>query len=544
MPKILPSILIFLLPYTPALAMTGKTMNKSELFHQHSENRGFVKSGTPQLYQLLFGTGAESAAFRAAYTELSRPAMDAFADSNNKHFRAHYDTTGFNAPNMTDRDLNGVPDYVDSTLVYLEYAWSLVIKLGYGAPRTDTMQGGSNAVDVYLEDLAPQKYYGVTYPDESFTTMGSSFLVLDNNYTDAVFPTKGYAALRVTSAHEFFHVIHYSYYGGGDAIWWMEESAVWMEDYAWDDVNDYLNYIDSYLLNRDISLDTNDQSMYGASLFAFFMAKKYGNDIIRQVWNTFRDRQSGKIDLLNMVLPEGLPAALDDLGVWLYFTGKRANPVDFLKDSALFKNAPTPGTTHMTIPAVDSLTFQRCTFKYVEISPPNGFAASDSLSFYFYERDGGIWKKEVILYNSPTDYAVKKLTDSPALVVAPRAFQKAIMVIALGSTEFQQRHIAYKVNRGYEKPVVPVPVAFTLNQNYPNPFNKETVITYYVPSESHIKLRVVNLAGQTVSILADRVDQKGPHSEPFQAAGLSSGVYLIILESGNTRITRKMLYLK
>jgi hypothetical protein len=544
MPKILLSMLIFLLPLTPALAVTGKTMSKSQLFNQNMENRGFIKSGTPLLFQLLNGSGGKSAAFRAAYTESGRPEMDTYADSDKGHFRAHYDTTGFNAPDMTRLDKNGIPVFVDSTLAYLEYAYALDIKLGFGAPKTDNVLGGSNAIDVYLEDLSPPPgYYGITYPDENFTSSGSSFMVLDNNFTDKVFPTKGYAALRVTSAHEFFHVIHYSYYGVSDAIWFMEESAVWMEDYAWDDVNDYLNYIDSYLLNRDVPLDTNDTSMYGASLFAFFMAEKYGNDTIRRVWNTFRDRQSGKIDLLvnpnPNILSDGLPSALNDLGVWLYFTGKRANPVDFLKDSALFKNTPTPGTLHLTIPAIDSLTLQRCTYKYVEISPPNGLAANDSLSFEFYERDGGIWKKEVILYNSPTDYAVKKLTDSPALVVPSRAFQKAIMVIALGSTEFQQHHIAYKVSRGYEKPFIPVPL-----QNYPNPFNKETTISYYVPIESHTELRVVNLAGQTVKVLADRIDQKGQYYVPFQAVGISSGAYLIVLDSGNGRITRKMLYLK
>lgn len=544
MQKFLFIILIFLLHLTPALA---KTLSKSELFYQNAGNRDFVKSGTPLLLQLLNGAGVKSAAFRAAYNESSRPSTDVFADSNKGHFRAHYDTTGVDAPNMTDSDWNGVPDFVDSTLVYLEYAYSIVIKLAYGAPKSDNGLGGSNAVDVYIEDLAPQKYYGVTYPDES-SSMGSSYssyLVLDNNYTDKIFPTQGYPALRVTSAHEFFHVIHYSYYGGDDSIWWMEESAVWMEDYAWDDVNDYIkNYADSYLLNRDVSLDTTDQSMYGASLFAFFLAKKYGPDTIRSVWSSFKDHQSGRIDLLNMVIPDpdGLPSVIADLGVWLYFTGVRANPVDFLKDSALFNRTVTPSATFLSVPAVDSLTFQHCTFKYVDISPPNGFALNDSLSFEFYERDGGLWKKEVILYNSPTDYVVKKLTGSPGLVVIPKFFQKAVLVIASGSTEYQQHYLVYSVKRGF----IPteVPVSMYLNQNYPNPFNKETLITYYVPKESHIKLRVVNLAGQTVSVLADRVDQKGQYTVPFNASGLPSGQYLIVLESGSTMVTGKMLFLK
>jgi hypothetical protein len=536
-------ILVFFLLLSPAFA---KTMTKTELFSQNAENMNFVKSGTPLLFQFLFGSQSRSAAFRAAYEQAGRPSTDVYSDSNKGHFRAHYDTTGVDAPNMSDLDKNGVPDFVDSTLVYLEYAYSIDIKLAYGAPKSDNGQGGSNAVDVYLQDLAPQKYYGVTYPEQT-SSSGSSYpayLVLDNNYTDAIFPTKGYPALRVTSAHEFFHVIHYTYYGGGDAIWWMEESAVWMEDYTWDDVNDYVNYADSYLQNRDTPLDTTDNSVYGASLFAFFLAKKYGTDTIRSVWSTFRDHQSGRIDLLNTVIPEpdDLSSAIADLGVWLYFTGIRANPVDFLKDSALFNRTVTPSSTFLSVPVVDSLTFQHCTFKYVDISLPNGLSSNDSLSFEFTEPDGGIWKREVILYNSPTDYQVKKLSGSPALAVVSKPFQKAILVIANGSTDYRQYHITYNIKRGFVQPEGPV--AFYLNQNYPNPFNKETLITYYVPKESHVKLRILNISGQEVSVLANRIDQKGLYEVPYNASGLSTGQYFIVLESGSTMIIRKMLFLK
>ncbi|MFA6470782.1 MAG: MXAN_6640 family putative metalloprotease [Candidatus Latescibacterota bacterium] len=542
MQKFLFIILIFL-HLSPALA---KTLSKSELFYQNAENRNFVKSGTPLLFQLLNNDGATSAAFRAVYNESSRPSANVYTDSDKGHFRAHYDTTGADAPDLTDSDKNGVPDYIDSTLVYLEYAYAIDIKLAYGAPKSDNGLGGSNAVDVYIEDLAPQKYYGVTYPDgsSSLASSYSSCLVLDNNYTDAVFPTKGYPALQVTSAHELFHVIHYSYYGGSDSVWWMEESAVWMEDYAWDDVNDYINYTDSYLQNRDTPLDTTDSTVYGASLFAFFLAKKYGPDTIRSIWSTFKDHRSASIDLLNTAIPDtdGLPSVIADLGVWLYFTGLRANPADFLKDSALFNRTVTPSASFSSVPAADSLTFQHCTFKYVDISPTNGFASNDSLSFEFNERNGGLWKKEVILYNSPTDYEVNKLNGSPSLVIVPKYYKKAVLVIANGSTDYQQYRLVYTIKQGFTP--TEVPVAMYLNQNFPNPFNSETSITYYVPKESHIKLRVVNLAGQTVSVLADRVDQKGRYTVSFNASGVSSGQYFIVLESGATLITRKMLYLK
>ena len=37
-------------------------------------------------------------------------------------------------------------------------------------------------------------------------------------------------ALRVTLAHEFFHVVQFGYYQGLDGSWWQEATATWMED--------------------------------------------------------------------------------------------------------------------------------------------------------------------------------------------------------------------------------------------------------------------------------------------------------------------------
>ena len=42
-----------------------------------------------------------------------RPEKDAFAISDSGHFYIHYDTTGNAAPNLTDNNGNGIPDYVD-----------------------------------------------------------------------------------------------------------------------------------------------------------------------------------------------------------------------------------------------------------------------------------------------------------------------------------------------------------------------------------------------------------------------------------------------
>ncbi|MGC8596112.1 MAG: T9SS type A sorting domain-containing protein, partial [Candidatus Kryptoniota bacterium] len=89
-----------------------------------------------------------------------------------------------------------------------------------------------------------------------------------------------------------------------------------------------------------------------------------------------------------------------------------------------------------------------------------------------------------------------------------------------------------------------LPTEFSLSQNYPNPFNPSTVISYDIPKKSHVSLKVYNIVGQEVATLFDGEREPGSYVAVFDAGKLSSGVYLYILQAGETRITHKMLLLK
>lgn len=85
---------------------------------------------------------------------------------------------------------------------------------------------------------------------------------------------------------------------------------------------------------------------------------------------------------------------------------------------------------------------------------------------------------------------------------------------------------------------------FALQANYPNPFNPSTVISYQLPASEHVTLEVFNLAGQRVATLVDQQQSPGRYRVRFEAAGLSSGVYLYKLQAGNYTQARKMILLK
>lgn len=76
------------------------------------------------------------------------------------------------------------------------------------------------------------------------------------------------------------------------------------------------------------------------------------------------------------------------------------------------------------------------------------------------------------------------------------------------------------VNRGVQ-PTFPSSVS--LLQNYPNPFNPSTVIEYAVPERSQVDLRVYNLRGQEVAVIAHGVQDAGTHQARFDGLRLSSG---------------------
>lgn len=88
------------------------------------------------------------------------------------------------------------------------------------------------------------------------------------------------------------------------------------------------------------------------------------------------------------------------------------------------------------------------------------------------------------------------------------------------------------------------PVDFSLAANFPNPFNPSTVIRFGIPVTSAVRLSVYDLLGREVRSLANDVRQPGTYEVRFDAAGLSSGVYLYRLVAGTYVETRTMLLVR
>ena len=88
------------------------------------------------------------------------------------------------------------------------------------------------------------------------------------------------------------------------------------------------------------------------------------------------------------------------------------------------------------------------------------------------------------------------------------------------------------------------PNTFTLEQNYPNPFNPSTKVTFSLAKSGFTILNVYNILGQKVASLVSGNLQAGTHEVNFNAANLSSGIYIYRLESNANVATKKMILLK
>ncbi len=85
------------------------------------------------------------------------------------------------------------------------------------------------------------------------------------------------------------------------------------------------------------------------------------------------------------------------------------------------------------------------------------------------------------------------------------------------------------------------PESFRLGQNYPNPFNPETTIPFQVKEPCRVTLKVYDMLGNEVAVLADGLYPAGNHTIRFNAAGLPSGLYLVRMEAGGFTSSRKMV---
>ena len=229
---------------------------------------------------------------RSAYAVPEAPRSPACADQ----FCVHWVAEGIDAPNLADvngaADRDGVPDYVERVLAIGAHVHAIENgKLGWREPRSDGRRGGRRGkTDVYLKELG-HMLFGYAAPDDGQVPKGDrlprrlhGYLVLDEDYATSQYPgTRPAAALKVTFAHEYCHILQMGYDAYQDA-WMAESTAVWMEDQVYNRIDDYLRYVRRWLRLYRTPLTANSIREYGAAVWNEWLVRRYGREIVRSAW--------------------------------------------------------------------------------------------------------------------------------------------------------------------------------------------------------------------------------------------------------------------
>jgi photosystem II stability/assembly factor-like uncharacterized protein len=147
-----------------------------------------------------------------------------------------------------------------------------------------------------------------------------------------------------------------------------------------------------------------------------------------------------------------------------------------------------------------------------------------------------------LMYTRDTAHTWTAIDTPHRLPIYDLAFTDSLTGFAVGDSGIVLKY--FKSADAVAEPLFEVPRTFSLQQNYPNPFNPTTTISYDVPWESSITIKVFNLLGEEVQTLVQQRKEPGRHFVNFNSDNLPSGLYVYRLQAGHFIQSKKMLLLR
>ena len=89
-----------------------------------------------------------------------------------------------------------------------------------------------------------------------------------------------------------------------------------------------------------------------------------------------------------------------------------------------------------------------------------------------------------------------------------------------------------------------LPNEITLNAAYPNPFNPSITISFSIPEDMSVDLKVYDISGRVVTELMSGIQSADNYSVNWDADNFSSGIYLVQLMAGSEVHTQKIMLIK
>ncbi|CUS97054.1 MXAN_6640 family putative metalloprotease [Candidatus Chrysopegis kryptomonas] len=266
---------------------------------------------------------------------LERPALQTSIVTPSGKFRIHFDTTGVNTPFLIDEFGNRIPNswrmYVDSIAKYIDSVYNVEVNyLGFEFNFNDDTLGGGNEYDIYIQNLS-EGLYGETVfdPLNPLPRTGNaqrflSYMRIDNSYSESSYYTQGINALKVTLAHEFGHAIQLLSYGLWEQdLWFYEMTSTWLEEFVFDDVNDYYAYIPRFFKYTSTPIYQHDG--YDLVVFGIFLQERFTHKLIVNAWEFIKNYPPlSSLELALNKFNSSLKYEFVEFALWNLYTGKRA----------------------------------------------------------------------------------------------------------------------------------------------------------------------------------------------------------------------------
>jgi hypothetical protein len=97
---------------------------------------------------------------------------------------------------------------------------------------------------------------------------------------------------------------------------------------------------------------------------------------------------------------------------------------------------------------------------------------------------------------------------------------------------------------GVEPVASKIPDKYNLEQNYPNPFNPVTRISYDIPKQGFVSIKIYDIIGKEIATLVNENKNPGTYVLEFDGSSFSSGTYIYRLESNGFIAAKKMILIK
>lgn len=262
---------------------------------------------------------------------LQRPVKQTSMISPSGFFKIHYDTTGLEVPNYNSA--LSIKQNVFEVALALDSVYNYQVNyLGYSKPPPDNNEGGDDRYDVYISSAGGN--YGFTQSESPVGNQKyTSYMVIHYDFKN--FYTKGLSAMRVTAAHEFHHGIQLGGYTGdktGIDLFFYEMTSTAMEEFVFDDVNDYYAYMPSYFLNPQNAF--SDNNGYNLAIWNIYLKDNFGFDVLKKQWELLPTQRA--LYAINNSLSDkntSFKHELNQFGVWTYHTKNRAVPGKYFEEA-------------------------------------------------------------------------------------------------------------------------------------------------------------------------------------------------------------------